>query len=274
MPPLLYLSNRSPYVSPRLRIDELRMMIGTDAIGSDLQYREVVDSTNRVAAALTPARWKPGTVVLADYQTAGRGRLGRSWHAPAGSSVMLSVLLQRDSSISPADYVMMAALSVRDAVSETLGVVPEIKWPNDVLLRNRKVAGILCELSVQDSVERVIVGIGINVRFGLFGPESLPEGGTSLDIESGSPIEREAVILALIRALNLWYRGLTHRPDSVFNAWAAALQTIGRTVVVKTATDAWTGTALGVRRDGGLLVETPDGHVRSVYAADVSVRHT
>jgi BirA family transcriptional regulator, biotin operon repressor / biotin---[acetyl-CoA-carboxylase] ligase len=256
-----------------LSIDDLRSRIAGCSIGRDLRYFSVVDSTNRVAADLPPGEWVPGSIILADYQAAGRGRSGRSWTAPPGTSVMLSLLLPQDRGIASTDYVMMMALAVRDAVSGATSLAAHLKWPNDVLVGNRKVAGILGEWSSRQGDERVILGVGINVNFGDSIGVELPDTATSLDAEVGHPLSREEVTAGVICCLDLWYRGLTHRPDDVFDAWAAALDLTGLPISVQDAGTTWNGIALGVRRDGGLLVESSDGNVRCVYAGDVSVRH-
>jgi BirA family biotin operon repressor/biotin-[acetyl-CoA-carboxylase] ligase len=257
-----------------LSIEDIRLRIAGCSIGHDLRYFSVVDSTNRVAAELPPGDWAPGTVILADFQEAGRGRSGRSWTAPAGTSVMLSLLLPRERSIASADYVMMMALAVRDAVSGATNLTARLKWPNDVLVGDRKVAGILGEWSSRQGDDRVILGVGINVNFGDSVGSELPETATSLDAEVGHALSREEVAAGLICSLDLWYRGLTHRSDDVFEAWAAALDLAGLPISIQDSGTTWNGIALGVRRDGGLLVESSNGNVRCVYAGDVSVRHT
>lgn len=257
-----------------LSIADIRKRLAGSSVGRDLRYFPVVDSTNRIATDLPPGEWSTGTVILADFQEAGRGRAGRTWVAPAGTSVMLSVIFRREQSIAPVDYVMMAALAVRDAIRDTAHIDVRLKWPNDLLACDRKVAGILGESSNQNGVERIILGVGINVNFGDAVGELLPETAISLDLAARRPIVREEVAAGLIRCLDLWYRGLTHRPDEVFHAWAAALATVGLPVAIQDPGTTWNGIALGVQRDGGLLVETSEGHVRCVYAGDVSIRHS
>jgi BirA family biotin operon repressor/biotin-[acetyl-CoA-carboxylase] ligase len=256
-----------------LSIDDIRLRITGCLLGRDLRYFSVVDSTNRVAADLPPGEWASGTIVLADYQEAGRGRSGRSWIAPPGTSVMLSVILQRDPAIATADYVMMMALAARDAIGASTNVDVRLKWPNDLLVRDRKVGGILGESSNQKGVDRVILGVGINVNFGDSVHTFLSSTATSLDLAAGHTLSREMVAAELIRSVELWYRGLTRRPNDIFDAWAAALDTAGIPVSIRDSETTWNGIALGVQRDGGLLVETSDGRVRCVYAGDVSVRH-
>lgn len=255
-----------------LSIAKIRGLVADCSIGQDLRYLPVVDSTNRIIADLCPGDWSSGTVILANFQEAGRGRSGRSWLAPPGTSVMLSIIFQRLASVAPADYVMLAALAARDAIARAAGIEVQLKWPNDVLIGDKKVAGILGESSQQRGIERLILGVGMNVNFGDSHRDTLPETATSLDFEVGRVLDRDELAAALIRSFDLWYRSLTHRPDDIFDVWSAALDIAGLPVSIQDSGTAWSGTALGVQRDGGLLVETDDGEVRCVYAADVSVR--
>lgn len=274
MPPLLISGERVAGTVAELSMDDIRMHIAGSFIGRDLRYFPVVESTNRLLADLGPGLWSSGTIAVADFQEAGRGRSGRSWVAPAGTSVMLSVILRREPAILPADYTMMFALAARDGIKASTGIEPGLKWPNDLMVGDKKVAGILGEANRQEGIDRVILGIGINVNFGGVSVPILFENATALDLAIGHTVAREDVAVGLIRALNLWYRSLTHRPDDVFSAWAAALDTVGLEVTIMESGTTWNGTALGVQRDGGLLVETSNGKIRCVYAADVSVRAT
>jgi BirA family biotin operon repressor/biotin-[acetyl-CoA-carboxylase] ligase len=241
-------------------------------IGSDLRYFPVVDSTNRVAADLPAGSWRHGTTVVTDYQEAGRGRLKRAWVAPPGSSLLLSILLTPAADVPSSDLMMVAGLAVSDAIREISMLSAELKWPNDVLLAERKLGGILAERSVQQGNSRVVLGIGLNLNFD---PAAIPELGnssTSLQRALGRPIEREAVALALFKYCELWYGYLTRDPNSVFSTWAARLQTIGHAVLVSGTGRRWQGVATGVQRDGALLVRDDKGETHAVYAADVSIR--
>jgi BirA family biotin operon repressor/biotin-[acetyl-CoA-carboxylase] ligase len=257
---------------PPLDVDAIRRATEGLTIGRDLRYFPSVDSTNRIAADLPAGTWDTGTVVLADFQQAGRGRSGRSWLAPPGTSVLASVLFQPRAAIPAGDYIMLASLAVLDAVRQSAGIQPRLKWPNDVLIHGRKVAGILGEHAGSGTDERVILGIGINVTSGSAGGDELPETATTLERETSGPVSRENVTIGLLQALDLWYRVVTHQADGVHRAWAGALDTVGRPVLVQDSTGTWTGTAIGARRDGGLVVRDGGGRTRTVYAADVSIR--
>lgn len=229
----------------------------------DLTYMPEVGSTNRVAGSLTGASFRPGVVVLTDYQSAGRGRRERAWLAPARTALLMSLVLgaPRDSG----DALLLVALSVSDALNLE-GLDARIKWPNDILVNEKKVCGILAERVARDS-HYVIVGCGINV---LAHPD-VPGAG-SLSAEAGRHVDRSDLAVAILRALDRWCRALAERPDSVFEEWRARLDTLGSRIVVSDDGPGWTGTAVGVERSGGLRVLLDDGRERTVLAGDVSIR--
>ena len=172
-----------------------------------------VDSTNSLALAAAQSRpadlAREGAVFLAEEQTAGRGRGGHSWHSEPGAGIYCSFLLRP--SLSPADalwFSLSAGVAVHDAVHETTGLSPDLRWPNDVLLDEKKFAGILTEMSTEASrVQHAVVGIGINVNQESFPPD-LRDAATSLRIESGQEWPRLELTAALVRAVDREYRGL------------------------------------------------------------------
>jgi BirA family transcriptional regulator, biotin operon repressor / biotin---[acetyl-CoA-carboxylase] ligase len=257
---------------PTLDISRLGTARDDGPIGSDLRYFLRVDSTNRIAADLEPGNWSDGTVVITDYQSAGRGRRGRSWIIPPGTGLLLSVMLAPPHTICPVDSVMLAALAAADAIKNFTGVSAEIKWPNDVLIGGRKVCGILAESASQGGTPRLILGLGMNVNVDPALKPDFPPGATSLSWEVGRELDREELALHLFRSLNLWYRCLLEAPDTVFHAWAARLSCVGHPLLIIDARESWTGFGVGVQRDGGLLIRGEGDTVRTVYAADVSVR--
>ncbi len=238
-------------------------------VGHDLRYVASVDSTNRLARECTD--WKTGTTFITDFQYAGKGRQGKSWEAPAYSSLLLSVSVRLPMGAAPGACTMLASLGSADAIRSTCALSPVLKWPNDVLLGGRKCCGILAEYSPRSS-RRVILGIGINVNFDPRAVKTVPGAISTLQVESGGPVSREELAIALFASLDLWYRVLIHRSDRVVDAWAAQLDTIGRPIEVKEQASTWSGMALAIQPDGGLLVRRTDGVERVIYAADVSVR--
>ena len=254
-----------------LDLEQIRSPLTSQVVGAQLRYFAAVDSTNRVARELAPEAWVNGMVVLTDYQQAGRGRQGRTWTAPPCTSMLLSVVLETPSSSRPLETVMIGALAVADAITSETGLAVTLKWPNDVLIHGRKVCGILTE-GVNASGHRVILGIGVNGNFDPAAYAEIPASATSLQRVLGRPVHREAFLATLLNALDLWYCDLTHDPDEVFATWVSRLHTVGRQVTVSDRSGLWQGVATGVQRDGGLHVRDETGDVRTVYAADVSVR--
>lgn len=255
-----------------LDVDEIRAATRGLLIGAALHYYPRLDSTNRQARDLLAGDWINGTVVIADFQVAGRGRQGRRWLAPPDSSLLLSILLETPPGAAAMDMAMAGSLAVADSVAQVTGVPVELKWPNDALLRGRKFCGILAEATAGGPRRCVVLGIGLNVNFDPVA-HGAPETATSLQNEVGRPLCREMVAVALFKALDLWYRGVTRDPDAVYRAWSSRMGTVGSPVLVVESGATWAGTAIGIRRDGGLLVCDDAGVCRAVYAADVSIRN-
>jgi BirA family biotin operon repressor/biotin-[acetyl-CoA-carboxylase] ligase len=257
---------------PQLDVAAIRAAVRCGAIGSDLRYLPSIDSTNRLARDLRDGSWRHGTVILADYQRAGRGRRDRSWMAPPGSSLLLSILLRATPDVRLTDAVAVAALAACDAIRDVTGLQAPVKWPNDILVDGRKVCGILAELATRPGAAKLIVGLGMNVNFDPSDVPDLPPATTSLQQASGRTVSREELAAALFNGFDLWYGYLTREPETVFGAWASRLDTIGRPVLVSDIRGTWQGMATGVQRDGALLVRDSEGTTHGIYAADISVR--
>lgn len=252
-----------------LDIDAVRALLaGTDA-GGDIRYLPHTTSTNAVAAALERDKWSTGTAILTDFQSAGRGRRGRSWTAPPRTAVLASVLLAPAAGSYPVDPVFAAALAAADAI-ESAGVPTRLKWPNDVLVPTGKVAGILAERLSGDAGDRVVVGIGINVN--LAAADLPAPGASSLLLELGRALSRERIAAALLLSLHRRNQQLERDAEPLYLQWRSRLDTVGSQVQVVSGDRAWSGRATDVARDGALLVVEPDGLVHRVYAGDVSLR--
>ncbi len=209
----------------------------------DVSVLERTDSTNRVVADLARAGAPEGVVVAAEHQSAGRGRLGRRWDAPPGSALLVSVLLRPDLPAERLHLVTSAvALAAAGACRQEAGFGPAIKWPNDLLVGDRKLAGVLAEVVG----EAVVVGIGLNVS-------AAPPGAASAEEAAGRPVDRSDLLAALLCDLDR----RCGRWDEVAAAYAAACATVGRRVSVQDARGVWEGFALGVDAAGRLLVELP-----------------
>jgi BirA family biotin operon repressor/biotin-[acetyl-CoA-carboxylase] ligase len=233
----------------------------------DVRRLAETDSTNRVVLELARSGEPEGVVVVADHQTAGRGRLGRSWQAPPGASLLVTVLLRPGLPVGEAHLLTIAAaLAAADACAEVAGVRPGLKWPNDLVFEAdgevRKVAGLLAEsIVVGNRLEAVAVGMGLNVQWPSPLPDELAAIATALNHEAGRDVDRDAV-------LHAWLAGMDRRRSQdradLLRDYRAACVTLGRTVRVELPGETFTGVATDVHDDGHLVV---DGRV--VSAGDV-----
>jgi BirA family biotin operon repressor/biotin-[acetyl-CoA-carboxylase] ligase len=223
-----------------------------------VEWYATLDSTNRRALAAARDGAADGLVVVADEQTAGRGRLGRTWEAPAGSSLLVSVLLRR--SQSSGRTVMATGIALASAVERVAGIDVRLKWPNDLVVADRKLAGLLAEADG----DALVVGAGCNVNWDSF-PQELAASATACNLEAGHPVDRAALLDAFLDEL-----AAALDAGHIVDDYRARLATIGRTVRVQHLRDAdLVGTAIGVSDDGALVVRTDDGAEHTVVAADV-----
>jgi BirA family biotin operon repressor/biotin-[acetyl-CoA-carboxylase] ligase len=226
-----------------------------------------VDSTQSIAFALAERGATDRTVVVADEQLAGRGRRGRTWNAPAGTSLLTSIVVRPRL---PHSLLSTLSLATAVAVAETLrqaaGVQARLKWPNDVLVRSKKIAGILLESRTSTQAEVVtIVGIGINLGQREFPPD-LAATATSVALETGRAPSRESMLTALLEEFDTWRARLEREGfGPIREAWRRLSETLGRRVTV----DAVTGVATDLDTDGALLVDV-GGSVTRVLAGAIS----
>jgi BirA family transcriptional regulator, biotin operon repressor / biotin---[acetyl-CoA-carboxylase] ligase len=236
---------------------------------------EVCGSTSDEAAALARAGAPHGTVVTADRQESGRGRQGRVWHSPAGANLYLSIVLRPPLPPRRVPPITLAAgVAVCDAVNAT-GVAASLKWPNDVLIGDRKVAGILTEMSTRGAgeaaeVEHVILGIGVNVNLAPSDiPDELAAIATSLAIARGAPLDRAAFTADLLARLDGWLeRFFAGGVSAIAPAWLERAALAGRRVRTAAGVE---GTPVGLDPDGALRVVDADGAEHRVVAGDVAL---
>ena len=231
-----------------------------------LRRFDEIDSTNRYALDAARAGTAAGLVVVADHQQAGRGRRGRAWTAPPGSSLLVSVLLRPRLAADQVHVVTMAAaLALVDAVRLAAGVDADLKWPNDLLVDERKLAGLLAEADITGGVVRaVVIGVGCNVTWGGF-PSELEDIATACDREAGRPVERTALLDAFLARLGARIETL----DRVPGDYRSRLATIGRRVRVELTDRTLEGVATGVDDHGRLVVQPGTGPSVTVAAGDV-----
>jgi BirA family transcriptional regulator, biotin operon repressor / biotin---[acetyl-CoA-carboxylase] ligase len=244
-------------------------------IGGPFRCQTTVDSTNRLALELAKKGAAEGTVVLAERQTAGRGRLQRIWHSPAGCNLYLSIILRP--AVAPQDLAQITLLAGVAAAETIAAVCPEgvgIKWPNDLLIRGRKVCGILTEMRTDAGKHALIVGIGLNVNISRedFSPE-LRESATSLREETGREVSRTDMTVALCERFGKWYETfLRDGFDPVREAWLARSIMVGKTVRVIFRDEVQEGTVTGIDRDGALLIcAAPGAAIRRITAGDATI---
>lgn len=262
-----------------LSLDAIRPHLATRVIGTTLHLHDEVDSTNRVLADLAHQGVPDGTVVVAESQTGGRGRWGRTWLSPRGLNLYVSILLARALPLETVTWTpMLAAVAVLRAIRTLTTIDPRLKWPNDVLaIRDgvgRKLAGILCDAIGTGPASRraMVVGIGINVNMPAEAfPEELRTTATSLLIETGSSVDRGQLLTALLGELEQLYdHACAHGPGSIAAAYQAACDTIGKPVRVELIGSEQTeGTAEGLASDGALRLRTKNGKVLEIRAGDV-----
>ncbi|MFN2506053.1 MAG: biotin--[acetyl-CoA-carboxylase] ligase [Acidimicrobiales bacterium] len=248
-------------------LDDSARLALQDTRFADVRWCEEVESTNVTVAELARAGAPEGVVVVADHQTGGKGRQGRRWQAPAGSSLLLSVLLRPrlPQAQVPATTLSMA-LAASDACEQVTGIRPLVKWPNDLVVDDRKLGGILGESIVEGGQMAVVVGIGLNVNWAT----SPPAPGVALDELVGSSVDRNALLVALLRHLERRYQALGEPdgPATLLSDYRARSATLGRRVRVELWAGAVEGEAVDVTAEGHLVVDE-GGRTRVIASGDV-----
>lgn len=242
--------------------------------GGATRFRDVrryaeVDSTNRVVADLARDGTPEGVVIVADHQTAGRGRWGRRWEAPPGSSLLVSVLLRPIIDPPAVPLVTLGAgVAAAEAAAAVTGVPVELKWPNDVMAGDGKLGGILTELVPGGPVAAVVVGLGLNVNWE--GP--MPDGATALNQLTGHGVDPGALLEAFLCGLGAVADQLETPggPRAVLDRYCELSSTLGRMVTITGPGGELVGRARAVGVDGRLVVETPDGARRAIAAGEVT----
>lgn len=267
-------------------LDELAVgtALTTVWLGRPYYYAASIDSTNdRLKAWASDPAYPNGTVLLADFQSAGRGRMERRWEAPSGTSLLFSTLLRPDLPVERGAWLVMAAgLAVAEAIEAALPLSVGLKWPNDVMLADgsipggwRKVCGMLLDTSLDPAgrLESAVIGIGLNVNIP---PEALPAAitpATSLLAIAGTPVARRPLLIGLLQRLERRFDavlgGASPAPE-----WVARLVTLGQPVEVSAvgATESLIGVAEGLDEWGQLLVRDAAGRLHAVAAGDVTLR--
>lgn len=255
-------------------VKEEQLSWKTKWIGADTIYYETVDSTNTQAKRLAEEGYGNGTLLIANYQNAGRGRRGRSWEACSDTAVAMSLLLKPKIEPDNASMItLVAALAVSKAITKLTKKTAGIKWPNDIVMNGRKVCGILTEMSLKSGcVDYIVVGIGINVNTAYF-PKEIQATATSLYLETGEQVSRVELIGLVWEFFEELYEIYLQTEDlqRLVKAYDARLVNKNQRVRVLDPQETFEGKACGITARGELIVETENGH-SLVSSGEVSVR--
>ena len=255
--------------------EEVASRLQTERMGRQIRYFSRIDSTNQYAKRIAEEGAPDGTLIIADEQTAGKGRSGRTWVTPPAEAIAFTLLLRPKLSPDRISMVtLVMGLAVTNAVNSLYGVSAGIKWPNDVVIKGRKLCGILTEMSAEvRQVNYIVIGVGINANLTSF-PEEIREIATSLKLEMGRDINRAELIARVMTEFERLYAEFEAQGDlgAVMQEYNELCLNAGSKVRVLDPNGEYTGTSRGINSMGELLVETEDGKMQEVYAGEVSVR--
>lgn len=249
------------------------IMLDTDIIGRNFIYSEEVESTNTMLFDKTNNYNINGTTFLAEKQTNGKGRLNRTWISSKGQNLTFSILLTKvNSLLQKVNFINFAAsLSISYALENLYQLKPDLKWPNDVLVNKKKIAGILLESSLKSNkIERLVVGIGLNVNQNLFKGDYAIEP-TSVRIENGDLVEREKLLAEILNNFENSLTKIKESQSSILNDWKERCNMIGEKIEIVQGDKSLYGTFDDIDYDGFLILNTKTGYER-IHFGDVSLR--
>ena len=259
----------------KITADEIRLGLSTSFIGRNIHYEESVESTQRIAHRFASEDVPEGTVIIAEEQLSGRGRMDRKWHSPKYTGIWMSLIIRPNIPLSKAPQLtLLTAVAIVQAIEETTDLLPEIKWPNDILINGKKVTGILTELQAEaDRIHSIIIGIGLNVNqtredF----PLELRETASSLFIELGETVSRAEVIRSIFKNFEKLYTLYLNQgflPIKLL--WEGYASSIGKYIRARTIITTIEGKALGITDDGVLKLEDQTGYIHHIYSADIEI---
>ena len=256
-----------------LLLDDIKRGLKTGTIGREIHLFPELVSTNALAMEMASTGAADGTVVIAETQTGGKGRLGRTWISPKGN-LYISVILRPGIPPHKAPLItLMAAVALTSTIRQHLAVQAGIKWPNDILVSGKKAAGLLTEMRAEpDRVKHVVLGIGINVNMDMAElPVPLRKLSTTLSAETGKKIDRTVFLQQFLVELDSWYQLFLKGGAAVIEAWEMFNITVGNRVAVSGPGETFEGMARGIDTDGRLILKLDDGTSRQVAAGDVTI---
>jgi len=263
-------------MSAKIRLSQLQDGLRTKRLGRSILFSREIDSTNKSAKELALDGAREGTVVIAETQTKGRGRLGREWVSPTGGLWFSLILRPKLRPSEAVKLTFVAGLAVAKVLREMFDLKVETKWPNDVLVNGRKICGILTEMNTTgETVNFVVVGVGVNTNFDVEKafPEHLRRVATSLENELGRKVRLEELFRGLLERLENLYELFTKEGfNSILEEWKNHAGFLGRQVEVTSPTEKLSGLALDVDHDGALVLRLEDGTIRRVFVGDTSLR--
>lgn len=266
---------RLPDFKDGISAEAIRRELGTRLMGSHIIALGRTESTNDVAWREALSGAPEGAVILAEEQTAGRGRMGRKWYCPPRTGLLMSVILRPELSAQQSNLLtVMAAVAVSEAISEHLQLRASIRWPNDITIRDRKVAGILVEARSLATGAAFVLGIGINVNTTEEAfTQALLETATSLAIEASRPVHRTQVARWVLRALERWYRDVRFGEyGRIARQWRRLSSSLGERVVLLENGREYRGRVLDLSLEDGLIVRLDEGVTRIFHPATVTLR--
>ncbi|RLB15300.1 MAG: biotin--[acetyl-CoA-carboxylase] ligase [Deltaproteobacteria bacterium] len=253
---------------------EIREGIGTEIFGRrDIAYFGELDSTNRKAKEMAAEGAPEGTLVVAEEQSRGRGRIGRSWYSPAREGIYMSLILRPKLPPNEAPKItLVTGVSVAEALLAVTPLQPAIKWPNDILVNGRKICGILTETSTEmDAIDFVVVGVGMNVNTPEF-PDELNEIGTSIYLETGKAFDRVTLLQEFLHQFEqLYFTFLKSGFESIGKRWGELSILMGKDVTVQMIDRSCSGRVLKLDRDGALIIRSENGELEKIYSGDIHI---
>lgn len=254
---------------------EVKSRLKTKWAGQNMTCLSEIDSTNNYVKKLAEDGAEHGTTVIADFQSGGKGRRGRTWVTPPKTAIALSTLIRPDLEPEKASMMtLLAGMAVVKAVRAVTGLECQIKWPNDAVIGGKKISGTLTEMSMEfGAINYIVIGTGINANITVF-PDELKETATSILIEQGKETDRAALICEYLKALEEYLELFLQTGDMslLLEEYHGMLVNRNRQVRVLEPGNEYNGIARGIDKEGQLLVEREDGTVEHVYAGEVSVR--
>jgi BirA family biotin operon repressor/biotin-[acetyl-CoA-carboxylase] ligase len=260
----------------KISSNEIQLGLTTKMMGRNIHFEEAVASTQKIAQSLANDGVPEGTIVVADQQTKGRGRMARAWHSPSGTGIWMSMIIRPNIPVNTTPQLtLLTAVAIVQAIEELTPLKPDIKWPNDIMINGKKIVGILTELQAEaDQVHSVIIGTGINVnqkkeQF----PEDLQNIATSILIETGEAWERAQFIQTiLLKFEGLYSIFLSQGFKPIKLLWEGYAISINKKMIARTLKGTVEGRAIGIDDDGVLLIETEDRSIERIYSADIELK--